>query len=114
MPSSSQTKYQNYKASHGAYSPTLAPSSNLPLFSSPDQEHVTTGSYKIPTIVYYDQEGNMTAGGAEAEGRLMADLAEHCGWIKAELCALSSSSKPVLRISNALTIDSSFDSGPKL
>jgi hypothetical protein len=93
--------------------PLFVLSSNLPLFSFPGQEHVV-GSYKIPTIMYYDQEGNMKAGGAEAEGSAMMDLAEDYGWTKAELCALSSSSNLMLRIFNAPTIDSSFVSGPKL
>jgi hypothetical protein len=93
--------------------PPFVLSSNLPLFSFPGQEHVV-GSYKIPTIMYYDQEGNMKAGGAEAEGSAMMDLAEDYGWTKAELCALSSSSNLMLRIFNAPTIDSSFVSGPKL
>jgi hypothetical protein len=87
--------------------------SNLPLVSFPGQEHVA-GSYKIPTILYYDQEGNVKAGGAEAEGNAMVDLAEDYGWTKAELCALSFLSNLMLRTFNALTIDSSFDSGPKL
>jgi hypothetical protein len=93
--------------------PPLLLSSYLPLFSFPGQEHVV-GSYKIPTIMYYDQEGNMKAGGAEAEGGAMVDLAEDYGWTKAELCALSFSSNPMLRIFNAFTIDSSFDYGLKL
>ncbi|KAI0279701.1 hypothetical protein BGY98DRAFT_1089080 [Russula aff. rugulosa BPL654] len=53
----------------------------------PGQEHVV-GSYKIPTIMYYDQEGNMKAGGAETEGSAMMDLAEDYGWTKAELFKL--------------------------
>ena len=92
--------------------PPLVLSSNLHLFSFPGQEHVV-GSYKIPTMMYYDPEGNMKAGGAEAEGSAMVDLAEDYGWTKAELCALSSSNL-MFRIFNAPTIDSSFDSGPKL
>ena len=64
-------------------------------------------------MMYYDQEGNMKAGGAEAEGSAMMDLAEDYGWTKAELCALSSSNL-MLRIFNPPPIDSSFDSGPKL
>jgi hypothetical protein len=112
MPSSSQTRSQKFTVSHGAYNPDPRPLlSNLPLYSFPGQEHVV-GSYKIPTIMYYDQEGNMKAGGAETEGSAMMDLAEDYGWTKAELCALSSSYN--LMIFNALTIDSSFDSGPKL
>jgi hypothetical protein len=56
-------------------------------FRFPGQEHVA-GSYKIPSIMYYDQDGNMKAGGAEAEGNAMVDLAEDYGWTKAELYAL--------------------------
>jgi hypothetical protein len=93
--------------------PALVLSSNLHLFSFPGQEHVG-GSYKIPTTMYYDQKGKVKAGGAETEGSAMVDLAEDYGWTKAELCALSSSSNPMLRIFNAPTIDSSLDSGPKL
>ena len=70
--------------------PPLVLSSNLTLFSFPGQEHVV-GSYKIPTIMFYDQEGNMKAGGAETEGSAMTDLAEDYSWTKAELCALSCS-----------------------
>jgi hypothetical protein len=44
--------------------------------------------------MYYDQEGNMKAGGAEAEGSAMMDRAEDYGWTKAELYALSSSNTP--------------------
>ena len=63
--------------------------------------------------MYYDQEGNMKAGGAETEGSAIVDLAEDYGWTKAELCALSFSPNLILRIFNAPAIDSSFDSGPK-
>lgn len=71
--------------------PPLFYSSNLSHFSFPGQEHVA-GSYKIPSIMYYDQDGNMKAGGAETEGNAMIDLAEDYNWTKAELYALSSSS----------------------
>ena len=84
----------------------------ISLSSFPGQEPVSR-SYKVPTIMYYDQEGNMTAGGAEAEGLAVAELAEDCGWTKAELCALSSSSSVMLWMFNAPTTDSSFDSGPR-
>ena len=43
------------------------------------------GSYKIPTIMYYDSDGNVKAAGAEAEGNAIIDLAEDEGWTKAEL-----------------------------
>ena len=69
----------------------LVLSSNLLFFSFPGQEHVA-GSYKIPSIMYYDPDGNMKAGGAETEGNAMIDLAEDYGWTKAELYALSPSS----------------------
>ena len=81
---------------------SLVLSSNIPRpLSFPGQEHVV-GSYKIPTIMFYDQEGNMKAGGAETEGSAMEDLAEDYGWTKAELCALSSSSNIMLRIFSSL------------
>ncbi|KAI0303781.1 hypothetical protein B0F90DRAFT_1708994 [Multifurca ochricompacta] len=53
----------------------------------PGQEHVA-GSYKIPTIMYYDQEGDMKVAGAEADSNAIIDLAEDEGWIKAELFKL--------------------------
>ena len=43
------------------------------------------GSYKIPTLMYYDKDGNVKAAGAEAEGNAIMDLAEDEGWTKAEL-----------------------------
>jgi hypothetical protein len=46
------------------------------------------GSYKIPTIIYYDKDGNVKAAGAEAEGNAIIDLAEDEGWTKAELYVL--------------------------
>jgi len=55
-----------------------------PPSSFPGQEHVA-GSYKIPTIMYYDRYGNVKAAGAEAEGSAIIDLAEDEGWTKAEL-----------------------------
>jgi len=56
----------------------------IPLSSFPGQEHVA-GSYKIPTIMYYDPHGDVKAAGAEAEGNAIIDLAEDEGWTKAEL-----------------------------
>ncbi|KAH9068373.1 hypothetical protein EDB83DRAFT_2222622 [Lactarius deliciosus] len=53
----------------------------------PGQEHVA-GSYKIPTIVFYDQDGNMKVAGAEADSNAIIDLAEDEGWTKAELFKL--------------------------
>jgi hypothetical protein len=60
---------------------------SLPLSSFPGQEHVA-GSYKIPTILYYDKNGNVKVAGAEAEGSAIIDLAEDEGWTKAELYVL--------------------------
>ncbi|KAA1467660.1 hypothetical protein DENSPDRAFT_770034 [Dentipellis sp. KUC8613] len=53
----------------------------------PGQEHVA-GNSKIPSIMYYDQDGNMKAAGAEADSAAMVDLAEDEGWTKAELFKL--------------------------
>lgn len=53
----------------------------------PGQEHVA-GSYKIPTIMFYDQDGNMKVAGAEADSTAIVDLAEDEGWHKAELFKL--------------------------
>ncbi|KAI0264453.1 hypothetical protein BC834DRAFT_924658 [Gloeopeniophorella convolvens] len=53
----------------------------------PGQEHVA-GSYKIPTLMYYDPEGVMKVAGAEADSTAIMDLAEDEGWIKAELFKL--------------------------
>lgn len=39
--------------------------------------------------MYYDQEGNMKAAGAEADGASVLAQAEDEGWIKAELYACS-------------------------
>ena len=63
-----------------------------PLSSFPGQEHVA-GSYKIPTILYYNKNGDMKAAGAEAESNAIIDLAEDDGWTKAELCVLCRSSR---------------------
>ena len=65
----------------------FCPRISLPLSSFPGQEHVA-GSYKIPTILYYNKDGNVEVAGAEAEGNAIMDLAEDNGWIKAELYVL--------------------------
>ncbi|TFK33569.1 hypothetical protein BDQ12DRAFT_738725 [Crucibulum laeve] len=49
----------------------------------PAQENVG-GDSKIPTIIYYDQNGTMKAAGAEAIAEGIEDSAEENGWIKAE------------------------------
>ena len=50
----------------------------------PGQEHVT-GNTKIPSILYYDSEGVVTAAGAEAEGASIEATAEDKEWTKVEL-----------------------------
>lgn len=54
----------------------------------PGQEHVA-GNSKIPSIIYYDQYGNMKAAGAEADGASVLAQAEDEGWSKIELCVLT-------------------------
>ena len=49
----------------------------------PAQEKIT-GASKIPTIIYYDQTGNVRAVGAEAVREGIYDLAEEENWVKAE------------------------------
>ena len=39
---------------------------------------------KIPTIIYYDQEGEVRAVGAEAVREGVFEEAEENGWVKAE------------------------------
>lgn len=53
----------------------------------PGQEHVA-GNSKIPSILYYDQNGTVMAAGAEAEGASIISQAEDEYWIKAELFKL--------------------------
>ncbi|KAH9945444.1 uncharacterized protein BXZ73DRAFT_38991 [Epithele typhae] len=53
----------------------------------PGQEHVA-GNSKIPSIMYYDSNGEMRAAGAEAEGASAIAQAEDEGWSKAELFKL--------------------------
>ncbi|KAJ3531699.1 hypothetical protein NM688_g7538 [Phlebia brevispora] len=53
----------------------------------PGQEHVA-GNSKIPSIMYYDTDGNMKAAGAEADGASVLAQAEDEGWIKTELFKL--------------------------
>lgn len=52
--------------------------------SFPGQEHVA-GNSKIPSIIYYDRDGNIMAAGAMADSSAMAAQAEDEGWIRAEL-----------------------------
>ena len=50
-------------------------------FLAPELEHVT-GSSKIPSVLYYDEDGTVRAVGAETEG--IYEMAEDGGWIKVE------------------------------
>jgi hypothetical protein len=53
----------------------------------PSQEIV--GNSKIPTIIYYDQDGNVRAVGAEATREGLLEMAEDENWTKAEWFAPS-------------------------
>jgi hypothetical protein len=55
----------------------------LTIVRFPAQEKVG-GDSKIPTILYYDQMGNIRAAGAEAMQEGLLDLIEDEGWVKAE------------------------------
>ncbi|KII85028.1 hypothetical protein PLICRDRAFT_116528 [Plicaturopsis crispa FD-325 SS-3] len=53
----------------------------------PGQEHVA-GNSKIPSVMYYNQQGVLMAAGAEAESASVLSQAEDDQWIKAELFKL--------------------------
>ncbi|ESK94661.1 hypothetical protein Moror_14297 [Moniliophthora roreri MCA 2997] len=53
----------------------------------PGQEH-QAGNSKIPTILYYDRDGNLMAAGAEADTSTTLSMAEDEGWLKVELFKL--------------------------
>ncbi|KAK0481095.1 hypothetical protein EDD18DRAFT_1203722 [Armillaria luteobubalina] len=53
----------------------------------PSQEHVG-GDAKIPTIIYYDQDGNVKAVGAEALKQNVVEDAEDEGWLRCSLFKL--------------------------
>ena len=57
----------------------------LTLSRFPAQEQIT-GASKIPTIIYYDKQGNVRAIGAEATKDGIFEAAEEGNWIKAEWC----------------------------
>jgi len=59
--------------------------SQLSLYRFPGQPTVG-GSSKIPTILYYDQQGNVRAAGDEANGEGIEQVAEEKEWSKAEWC----------------------------
>ena len=52
-------------------------------FRFPAQEHIG-GDSKIPSILYYDQEGHLRAAGAEATQESVIEKAEDEGWAKLE------------------------------
>ena len=52
----------------------------------PGQEH-QAGSFKIPTIIWYDRHGDPVKAGAEAEEQAIINTAEEQGWTKVELYA---------------------------
>lgn len=51
----------------------------------PAHEQIS-GASKIPTIIYYDKEGNVCAVGAEAMREGIFEQAEDEGWFKTEWC----------------------------
>lgn len=53
----------------------------------PGQE-LTAGSPKVPSIIYYDNEGASRAAGAEVNIAENVEKAEDEGWMKAEWCAI--------------------------
>ncbi|KAF5317094.1 hypothetical protein D9611_003520 [Ephemerocybe angulata] len=54
-----------------------------PVTRFPAHEHIS-GASKIPTIIYYDREGQVRAVGAEATKEGIFETAEDEGWVKAE------------------------------
>ncbi|KDR74253.1 hypothetical protein GALMADRAFT_250020 [Galerina marginata CBS 339.88] len=58
----------------------------------PGHQH-SSGSSKIPTILYYDRSGKVRAVGAEAEVEQVYEIAEEENWIKAEWFKLHLRSK---------------------
>jgi hypothetical protein len=61
--------------------PAVNPSSNW--YRYPAQDHVG-GDSKIPSILFYDQEGHVCAVGAEALQDSIIEKAEEEGWAKLE------------------------------
>ena len=49
----------------------------------PAHEHIS-GASKIPTVIYYDQDGKVRAVGAEAMKEGIYEVAEDEDWVKAE------------------------------
>ena len=75
---------------HGVtrYVPSSLLLAHLPTpFRYPGQEHVT-GNTKIPSLLYYDRDGNLVAAGAEADNAQAVARAEDEGWVKCELFKL--------------------------
>lgn len=87
MPFSSPEKFPRSTESLGEFAALeihlVGAHSGNPRF--PGQEHVA-GNSKIPSIMYYDQNGELKAAGAEAENASTVALAEDENWTKAELC----------------------------
>jgi hypothetical protein len=53
------------------------------VYRFPAQEYIS-GASKIPTVIYYDQSGNVKAVGAEAMKESNYVVAEDENWVKAE------------------------------
>ncbi|KIM46840.1 hypothetical protein M413DRAFT_264068 [Hebeloma cylindrosporum] len=63
-----------------------------PVTRFPAQEHIS-GASKIPTIIYYDQTGQVRAAGAEAVRHETFEAADDGNWVKAEWFKLHLRSK---------------------
>ena len=63
-------------------------SSNLCRLTRFPAQETISGASKIPTIIYYDKNGQVKAVGAEATKDGIYETAMDQGWIKAEWCAI--------------------------
>lgn len=68
----------------------------------PAQENVG-GDSKIPSILWYDQQGRVRAVGAEALQASILEKAEDEGWVKLEWCLVLSSLRCFRRLREPLT-----------
>jgi hypothetical protein len=80
-------------------SPTPVASFPIAQGRFPGQEHVA-GNSKIPSVLYYDREGNVMFAGAEADNASISSQAEDECWIKAELYVMSCLGSSSLHLSH--------------
>jgi len=72
-----------------------------------------SGASKIPTIIYYDQDGEIQAVGAEATEDGIYETAIDQGWKKAEWCVLLVLSKRIPILMN-FYVGSSYTFDPNM